>query len=606
MNAIEWVIAAASIAASPVIDVAESGAAPPLSALEREAGWERLFDGAAMNGWHAFGTSAAPETGWSVVDGCLHHAAGAGGGDLVSDPRFTDFELEFEWKVGAGAKSGVKYRFIEKPGEKAPIGPEYQVLDDTRHGDGKEPLTSAGALYALYPALNKWLEPVGGFNRARVLVHGDHIEHWLNGKRMVDALIGSEDWKARLAKSKFAAVENFGAPRSSGIALQDRGDEVWFRDIKVRDLAHLPGVAVELFDGKDLRGWRSLGDARYTADADTILGEVGGGGHSFLATERSFGDFSMEVEVKNEMPGNSGIQVRSHIDDKKKMYGYQIEIDPSARAWSGGLYDEGRRGWLANLEKDEEGRKAFRSGEWNRYRIECVGPWIRAWVNGIPTTDHFDPLDMEGVIALQVHSGKDTRVRWRNFELHDLGTRSWVPMFDGKSIEGWRAEGGGASRASFVKDGKLDLYGMRTALRLVRDSWPADFCVRLRVNLVHRGFHLEFRAHEPLGRMIQGTADERARDEDELKEDAPGLLRSARGWFLDSADPALAKLWHADQWNDLVISAYCSRIAVHLNGVLAIDVDHKRGPREGAFVIESGDDTRVEIQSIELLGDPQH
>jgi hypothetical protein len=596
-------------AASPASPVAGG----QLTTLEREAGWDLLFDGSSLSGWHTFGTNAAPKIGWTVVDGCLHHAAGTGGGDLVSDKSFTDFELEFEWKVSAGANSGVVYRFSAKPGDPLAIGPQYEVIDDTRHVERLSPLALASALLGLYPPEPKAFTPLATFHRARIFVQGAHIEHWLNGVRTVKAEVGSEDWKARVAQSGYASIQNFGAPRASGIALQDhdeevwfRKDDVWFRHMTVRDLANPPGIAVTLFDGKDLAGWRTLGDARYSADANTILGEIGGGGHSFLATQRTFGDFSFEVDVKNELPGNSGIQVRSHIDDKNKMSGYQIEIDPSARAWSGGLYDEGRRGWLQSLEKNEAGRTAFHSGEWNHYRIECLGPWIRAWVNGIPTADHLDPLDMEGVIALQVHSGKDTRVRWRNLELRDLGTRSWMPMFDGKTIEGWRAEGGGAIRGSFVENGHLDLYGMRTALRLIHDSWPADFCVRMRVKPIHRGFSVQFRAREPSGQRIEGTEDDRARDEEELATVAPGLLQSQRGWFLSSTDFAAEKLWHADDWNELVISAYGSRIAVHINGAQAIDVDQDRGPREGAFVIESNDATRVEIQSIELLGEPKH
>jgi hypothetical protein len=180
-----------------------------------------------------------------------------------------------------------------------------------------------------------------------------------------------------------------------------------------------------IFNGVDLAGWTVHGDARYTVDEDSILGETTKGGHSFLVTERTFGDFVFELRVKTEKPGNSGIQIRSHINAKGRMVGYQIEIDPSERAWSGGLYDEGRRGWLQNLEGRDEARAAFRHGEWNHYRIECRGPWIRTWVNGVPVTDHLDPLDVEGVIGLQVHSGKNTRVRWSALELVDLGKRTW-------------------------------------------------------------------------------------------------------------------------------------------------------------------------------------
>lgn len=180
-----------------------------------------------------------------------------------------------------------------------------------------------------------------------------------------------------------------------------------------------------LFDGATLAGWRELGDARWSVDDGCILGEVGGGAQSFLVSERRFGDFVLELELRNELPGNSGVQVRSAVRDDGRLQGYQIEVDPSPRAWSGGLYDEARRGWLDDLADDPAARAAFRPGEWNRYRIECRGAWIRAWVNGVPTADHLDALDLAGHVALQVHSGDDTRMRWRKLRLTDLGESVW-------------------------------------------------------------------------------------------------------------------------------------------------------------------------------------
>ena len=116
---------------------------------------------------------------------------------------------------------------------------------------------------------------------------------------------------------------------------------------------------VTLFSGKDLAGWRPIGDAKWTVEDGAIHGQSGGGAHSFLATEKTYGDFELDVDVKLLDKGNSGIQIRSHQDEKGKVFGYQIEIDPSERAWSGGLYDEGRRGWLQDLSKSEAGRKAL-------------------------------------------------------------------------------------------------------------------------------------------------------------------------------------------------------------------------------------------------------
>lgn len=166
-----------------------------------------------------------------------------------------------------------------------------------------------------------------------------------------------------------------------------------------------------------IAGWRAIGDALWTLEDGAIRGKVGGGKQSFLATERTYDDFVLEVDVKLLGPGNSGIQVRSHQRDDGRVFGCQIEIDPSARAWSGGLYDEGRQGWLQDLSKNDAGRAAFVKDGWNRYRIECVGPRVRAWVNGVPTADYDAAPDREGFVALQVHSGKDTDVLWRDLRI---------------------------------------------------------------------------------------------------------------------------------------------------------------------------------------------
>lgn len=210
-----------------------------------------------------------------------------------------------------------------------------------------------------------------------------------------------------------------------------------------------------LFDGRSLAGWHALGDASYTvAPGDSgraeIVGKVAGGAQSFLVSDRAWADFELELELRNEAPGNSGVQIRSHVNDKGRLYGYQIEIDPSARAWSGGLYDEARRGWLDDLADDEAARKAFKPGAWNRYRIVCEGPWIRAWVNGVPTADRLDPLDLEGHFALQVHSGKDTHMRWRDFALVERGAHRWVEC--GASELGALDDGRGAVRIALAPD----------------------------------------------------------------------------------------------------------------------------------------------------------
>ena len=413
--------AAAEPESFPPVPHGRPGGAPNhLTPLEEMSGWRLLFDGASTDGWVGFESEGVPQ-GWIVDDGCLHRAVAAK--DILTTETFGDFELTFEWKVAKAVNSGVKYRLEGESPRYGNVGCEYQVLDDANREDN--PKCRAGALYAIAETRGATLAPAGEFNWSRIVARGDHVEHWLNGVRVLQLEVGSDPWLAAKAKSKFRDVETFGTPKRSPILLQDHGGKVWFRNLKIREFDAIPGERVELFDGESLAGWRALGDAIFEPDEGCILGRIGGGGQSFLVTERPYGDFILEVELKNEMPGNSGIQVRSHQRENGRLFGYQIEIDASERAWSAGLYDEARRGWLQNLEDNEAGRRAFRNGDWNTYRIECLGPWIRVWLNGVPTVDYFDTADLEGVIGLQVHSGNNTRMRWRDFRMIDLGESGW-------------------------------------------------------------------------------------------------------------------------------------------------------------------------------------
>ena len=191
---------------------------------------------------------------------------------------------------------------------------------------------------------------------------------------------------------------------------------MWFRNLRARDPALPPDKARPLFDGRTLAGWTRVGAGEVVVENGELVGR-GGDGKGFLVYERALGDFVLELELKNDAPANSGIQVRSRIENGLVL-GYQIEVDPSPRAWSGGLYEEGGA-WLRTLEHDPVARAAFRPGEWNLYRIECAGPLIRAFVNGIPTCDFRGANPAAGVLALQLHD-PGTRMRWRNLRLLEL------------------------------------------------------------------------------------------------------------------------------------------------------------------------------------------
>lgn len=196
-----------------------------------------------------------------------------------------------------------------------------------------------------------------------------------------------------------------------------------------------------LFNGKNLDGWvQRGGKAKYRVEDQQIVGSSAPNtSNSFLCTTRDYADFILELEFKVDPKLNSGVQIRSHCFDEKKtlevngkkitipagrVHGYQVEIDPLERAWSGGIYDEGRRGWLKNLEDNEAARKAFKPNDWNKFRIECRGDSIKTWINGIVAADLKDSMTPSGFIALQVHGvGKEEtarEVRFRNPRVKEL------------------------------------------------------------------------------------------------------------------------------------------------------------------------------------------
>ncbi len=215
-------------------------AEPPQNVLtpeEQAAGWRLLFDGSTPRGWVGYGRATFPE-GWQVMDGCLTRVGP--GGDIMTDAEFDDFELELEWRIGAGGNSGIFYRVDPRQGAAWETGPEMQVLDNAEHPDGREPRTSAGACYDLYAPARDVTQPVGLFNRARIVVRGPQVEHWLNGEKIVEYELGSPAREERVRNSKFAQRPGYGRAPRGRIVLQDHGDRVWYRNIRIRPLAGGP------------------------------------------------------------------------------------------------------------------------------------------------------------------------------------------------------------------------------------------------------------------------------------------------------------------------------------------------------------------------------
>jgi hypothetical protein len=206
----------------------------PMTSTSAHGEWRSLFDGRSLDQWRGYRHDRVPE-GWQVVDGALTRVGKAG--DLITREVFGDFELMLEWMIAEGGNSGIMYRVTEEGTETYQTGPEMQVLDDARHPDARSRLTAAGAVYGLYPAPAGVVKPAGEWNAVRIVVRGNHVEHWLNGVEVAVYEIGSPDWEARVAGSKFGKWPAYGRAPAGHIALQDHGDRVAYRDIRIREIA---------------------------------------------------------------------------------------------------------------------------------------------------------------------------------------------------------------------------------------------------------------------------------------------------------------------------------------------------------------------------------
>lgn len=225
-----------------------------LTSEEQSQGWKLLFDGKTMNGWRGMKSAPFPSQTWMIEDGCIRTQEDDSGGDLITDQEFSSFELSIEWKISPKGNSGIKYLVQEEwlsphfqpdlsEAQKrnqwlAAVGPEYQILDDTLMGrrPGSE-LSSTGALYLLYSPQNKRVNPPGEWNLTRIVVQDDHVEHWLNGQKLLEYTLSSKELLDLVEKTKFRKVPGFGIRGPGHIVLQHHGSPAWFRNIKIRELA---------------------------------------------------------------------------------------------------------------------------------------------------------------------------------------------------------------------------------------------------------------------------------------------------------------------------------------------------------------------------------
>lgn len=245
LKRLSLIVLALALACSGGTSAGKTGQAPnTLTAAERSAGWKLLFDGRTMDGWRGAYMDRLPERGWEVRDGILSVQESGGGeaafgGDIVTVDEYGDFELLVDFRLTPGANSGIKYFVIEEeprtPGSAK--GLEYQLLDDVGHPDAKLGIRgnrTCASLYDLIPAANKPPVPIGEWNHARILVQGSHVEHWLNGVKVLAFERGGPEFLAHKAESKFKDIPGFGEYPRGHILLQDHGNRVSFRNIKIR------------------------------------------------------------------------------------------------------------------------------------------------------------------------------------------------------------------------------------------------------------------------------------------------------------------------------------------------------------------------------------
>ena len=207
-----------------------------LSNKERAAGWQLLFDGTTFDGWRGYRLPSMPEAGWKIENGLLKTVPGVKGRELITGRTFNDFEFSWEWRIGPAGNNGIKY-FVTEDRPAAP-GHEYQMIDDERNEDGKVgPHRTTAAFYdVLAPAADRPTKPAGEWNQSRVVVSGNRVEHWLNGKKVLQYELGSDRVKKGLAASKFKGFADFGTKIQGHIMLTYHQDECWFRNLKVREI----------------------------------------------------------------------------------------------------------------------------------------------------------------------------------------------------------------------------------------------------------------------------------------------------------------------------------------------------------------------------------
>lgn len=406
---------------------------PPLTPADEAAGWKVLFDGTSTANFRGYKQERFPKQGWSIDNGALKVAKGGGGGDIVTVDQYEDFEFAFEFKCSAGANSGVMYRCSEANDYPWMTGPEFQVLDDEGHKDGLNDKHAVGSLYDLIAApAGKPKCPPNEWHSGRIRIKNGVLQHYLNGVKVVETRIDDQAWKDLIAGSKFKQWGGFGLEKKGHLALQDHGDDVWYRNIRVRDLsAPMPGEKA-LFDGSSLKGWQAVVPdlAKENKDQmsvwsvkDGVLA-CSGSPAGYIRTQQKYTNYVLKLEWRwadaNSRNPNSGVLLR--VQEPDKVWPKSIEAQLAS----------GHAGDFWNIDSFEmttptervKGRNTRHThanerpiGEWNEYEILVNMGGVTLMVNGDEVNKAVRCAETPGYIALQ---SEGAPIEFRNVRIVEL------------------------------------------------------------------------------------------------------------------------------------------------------------------------------------------
>ena len=400
-----------------------------LTDAEKAEGWQLLFDGQTLEGWKDYNGETLTQP-WHVVDGCIQ--ANGDGSDLsgyiVTKKQYDNFILDWDWKLSYGGNSGMLYHVVEDPYFKVPYvtGPEYQLIDNegweaTNAPTKLEEWQKLGVDYAMYLPNPEamFVNPQGEWNNSRIVFDNGHVEHYLNGHKILEFDAWTEDWFKRKGSGKWEMAPEYGLARKGVICLQDHGYPASFRNIKIKELPKkVTGVEENLFNGKDLTGWDAYGTEKWYVNEEGLLVCESGPDkqYGYLATRDYYNDFDLSIDFKQLANGNSGVFFRSFVEPDAKVHGWQCEVAPYNHD-TAGIYESYGRGWLVQIPEEKE--NILKQGDWNTLRIRVEGDHVQTWLNGEPMADFEDAKigAAQGRIALQIHDGGGIKVLWRNIKV---------------------------------------------------------------------------------------------------------------------------------------------------------------------------------------------